>query len=112
MRPETSDQRPETFGKRIFFNKSLVSSLLSLLILTAFAIPAFADDNAAPDDPEQKAQDVHNHAASNIIYAQEEEKAIYYQNIQIIDLLKEIRDLLQAHNNETRGEGAAKTDKT
>lgn len=53
----------------------------------------------ASDDPaqaEDKARELHKLAASDVIYSQEEIKALYYQNIQIIDLLTQIRDLLQS----------------
>ena len=45
-------------------------------------------------DPEGKARQAHQLAASDMIYQNEEWKAIYYQNQQIIQLLKQIRDSL------------------
>ena len=99
-------------GEAIYANHKdcfVVASLL--LAMTVFIIvPAFADDTQS--DAEQKAQAVHKLATSDMIYSQEEVKALYYQNVQIIDLLKEIRDLLQVRANETKGEDAAKAEKT
>jgi len=43
---------------------------------------------------EAKAEAIHKHASSDVLYVDEELKALYYQNIQIIQVLKEIRDLL------------------
>lgn len=58
--------------------------------------PAFAvDDAMGSGDAAEKARKAHEMAATDIIYQQEEWKAMYYQNIQIIQLLKEIRDSLQ-----------------
>ena len=52
---------------------------------------SFAEDS---DTAEEQARQVHQMATSDVIYTQEETKALYYQNLQIIGLLKEIRDLL------------------
>jgi hypothetical protein len=46
------------------------------------------------DEAQKKAEEIHKFASSDTIYAQEELKAIYYQNMQIIELLKQIRELL------------------
>ncbi|UCD14882.1 MAG: hypothetical protein JSV34_03930 [Candidatus Omnitrophota bacterium] len=58
------------------------------------------------EEAEKKAEQIHNLASSDVIYLDEEEKALYYQNIQIIQLLKEIRDLLrqQAESTEIKEE--------
>jgi len=50
---------------------------------------------SAEEDAQQKAEEIHTIASSDVIYTDQELKALYYQNLQIIDLLKEIRDLLQ-----------------
>ena len=47
-------------------------------------------------DPEEKARRAHELSASDVIYQQEDFKALYYQNQRIIELLKEMRDEL--HN--------------
>lgn len=61
---------------------------------------AFKREEAAPEasGPEAKADEIHRIAASDMIYAQEEVKALYYQNVRIIELLGEIRDLLKAQS--------------
>ena len=66
---------------------------ISLALIGLFVFnfsPAFAADTSA----EEKALEAHQLASSDVIYSQEEPKALYYQNLQIIDLLKEIRDIL------------------
>jgi hypothetical protein len=49
-------------------------------------------------DAEEKARQAHETALSDVIYEQENFKALYYQNLQIIDLLKEIRDEIHSLN--------------
>lgn len=63
-----------------------------LMILMSYCAWTFAED---AEDAEKKAREIHNIATSDVIYTQEETKALYYQNVQIIDLLRQIRDLLQ-----------------
>ena len=46
------------------------------------------------DEAEQKAREVHSLATKDVIFIDEELKALYYQNIQIIGLLKDIKELL------------------
>ena len=58
----------------------------------------YAEDEATPVDAEDTANEIHKVASSDMIYAQEESKALYYQNLKIIELLKEIRDLLKEHS--------------
>ena len=56
---------------------------------------AFAmDDDIDEYDAAEKARKAHEIASSDVIYQQEEWKALYYQNMQIIRILKEIRDTL------------------
>ena len=57
------------------------------------AAPLYAADS---ESAEAKANGVHELATSDMVYSQEETKALYYQNIQLINLLKEIRDLLDS----------------
>ncbi len=45
-------------------------------------------------DAARKAREIHDLATSDVIYVQDELKALYYQNLQIIELLKQIRDVL------------------
>ena len=68
--------------------------VLGLWIMGQWAFGAgmvLAEDNT---DAEEKAKEIHQLANSDVIYSQEETKAIYYQNIEIIDLLKQIRDII------------------
>ena len=44
---------------------------------------------------EEKARQAHEKAASDFVYQSDEWKALYYQNVRMIQLLKEIRDSLQ-----------------
>ena len=46
------------------------------------------------EDAAEKARRAHELAGSDMIYQQEDFKALYYQNVQMIQLLKEIRDSL------------------
>ena len=56
---------------------------------------AFAlDDELDGFGPEMKARQAHEKASSDMIYQSAEWTALYYQNQQIIQLLKEIRDSL------------------
>ena len=47
------------------------------------------------EEAEKKAAQIHLVASSDVIYTEAELKALYYQNIQIIEILKEIRSLLE-----------------
>lgn len=73
--------------KEILF---IAVGILLVNILTSEIV--FAQD--AIENPEEKAEEIHKIASSDMIYTDEELKALYYQNVQIIGLLKEIRDLL------------------
>ena len=68
--------------------------LLILLFAGAgsYVPPVFAGESMG--DAARKAQEIHDLASSDVIYVQDELKALYYQNLQIIDLLKQIRDIL------------------
>ena len=69
----------------------LVASLLLAMTSSAFALDDYSD-------PEEKARNAHELALSDVIYEQENFKALYYQNLQIIQLLKEIRDEMHMIN--------------
>lgn len=47
------------------------------------------------EEAERKAREIHQHASSDVIFTDEELRALYYQNVQIISVLKEIRELLR-----------------
>lgn len=71
---------------------------ISFVILGLTSSSAFADE----DNAEERANEIHQLANSDMIYSQEETKAIYYQNIKIIDLLKQIRDILEQRLKEAK----------
>ena len=52
------------------------------------------DDENMESEAAIKAQQAHQLSESDMIYQQQDFKALYYQNIQIIELLQEIRDSL------------------
>ena len=56
---------------------------------------AFSEDETTESDTESRARQAHDKASSDVIYQQEDTKALYYQNLQIIQLLKEMRDSLE-----------------
>ena len=65
--------------------------------LTVFLTSAFAmEDDAEGSAAEDKARRAHEKASSDMIYQNEEWKALYYQNVRIIQLLKEIRDSIES----------------
>lgn len=71
-----------------------------ILLLIAFAVvrannhSPLQAQNSMVENAQQKAAEIHALASSDMIYTNEEMKALYYQNIEIIELLKEIRDNL------------------
>lgn len=74
-----------------------VRSLTALLLLVFSGLsPALAEEDFS--DPEEKARRAHELAVSDVIYEQENFKALYYQNQRIIELLAEIKEELHAVN--------------
>ncbi len=47
------------------------------------------------DEAGRKAKEIHDIAATDVIYTDQELKALYYQNVQIIRILEEIKELLR-----------------
>jgi hypothetical protein len=75
--------------------KLLNKSLIFIVFCLIFSAPAFPqEENSDNFDPAEKARQAHEKASSDMMYQNEEWKAMYYQNQQIIQLLKEIRDSL------------------
>ena len=66
--------------------------------LTAMAIQAHAEDEMSSSGPEDRARKAHELSMSDVMYQQEDFRALYYQNLQIIDLLKEVRDEMHSIN--------------
>ncbi|MBL7071969.1 MAG: hypothetical protein ISS26_07375 [Candidatus Omnitrophica bacterium] len=64
------------------------------MIVVTSGVAAADDEVMSISDAEQKASETHKLASKDVIFIDEELKALYYQNIQIIGLLKEIKQLL------------------
>ena len=75
-----------------------------IVLLTLFYSLLFPLNVRAADvlNAEEKAKKIHDLAASDVIYTDQETKALYYQNIQIIDLLTQIRDQLDMRLKEPK----------
>ena len=69
----------------------VVATLLLAMTNVVFALD---EDEEVVDVAARKAQRAHDLAASDMIYQQEDFRALYYQNQQIITLLKEMSDTL------------------
>ncbi len=76
--------------------KRMAAILSGLGVVFTLGMPTLtrADDNVDPNDASEKARKAHDLAGSDVIYQQEDFKALYYQNVEMIQLLKEIRDCL------------------
>ena len=71
--------------------------LLSVFIVLAFTTASASDESMDNGlEFENKAHEAHQRASSDMMYQNEEWKALYYQNESIIGLLKQIRDSLEA----------------
>lgn len=64
--------------------------------------PAYAEEEFS--SAEDKAREFHRLASSDVIYHDQETKAMYYQNVQMIALLKQIRDILDERLKEPKTE--------
>lgn len=69
-------------------------TFIVLALINAFACCSGYTESSF-DDAGKKAKEMHDIAATDIIYSDQELKALYYQNIQIIRILEEIKDLLR-----------------
>ena len=72
-------------------------TIVLILILSAVCAPGYGAifTSEAEKDPQKQAAEIHKRASSDPIFTEDELKALYYQNLQIIALLKDIRELLQ-----------------
>ena len=86
--------------------KALRRVLPLFLLMMAFSFVSWAEDEIDPFDAAENARRAHEKAASDMIYQQEEWKALYYQNQQIIQLLKDIHETL----NVIKARSATKTE--
>ena len=73
-------------------------SLRVIAMVFLFASAAVAAEEEYNFDPEEQARKSHELAMSDVIYEQENFKALYYQNQAILQVLKEIRDEIQRIN--------------
>ncbi len=76
---------------RLFFICSLLSIVYGLWSPAVFAEMSF-------EAAEEKAAEAHKLAASDVIYQEQDWKALYYQNLQMISLLKDIKQELERLN--------------
>ena len=74
-----------------------------ILCLMLFAVPAWADE-ALEREAAQKAAESHAKGNEDMIYAQQDTKALYYQNQQIIELLKDIKKILKEDRDRTKNQ--------
>ena len=81
----------EKFVKKYYIK---VVGIFLILILTVSGRAFAMDEEMNGYGDEEKARQAHEKAASDIIYQNDEWKALYYQNQQIIRLLKDIRESL------------------
>lgn len=80
-----------------------IAGIFTMMLLFTPAVFAQEDFYAA----EEKARQAHDLGMSDFIYEHESTKALYYQNLQIIGLLKEIRDEMRAFNTRAAKEEKA-----
>ncbi len=75
--------------------------ILSGMIFSAPLCPA---QSTTYSEAEQKAKEIYEEADSDVIYLQNVLKSLYYQNIQIIELLEDIRALMDDYLQTVREE--------
>ena len=77
--------------------------LAVVIVLAGFVLSIhLASAEEFSQDAAKKAKEIHELASSDVIYVQDELKALYYQNLQIIELLKEIRQVLDLKLENTK----------
>lgn len=73
--------------------------LLNWLLVPVLAlIPNFSYAEMSFEAAEEKAAEAHKLAASDVIYQEQDWKALYYQNLQMISLLQDIKLELEKLN--------------
>ena len=85
--------------------RGIVGSVIAGLLI--FQENSYA--GMSSDEAERKAAEIHQKASSDVIYVDSEAIAIYYQNIQIINLLKENNELLKQNLQEIRNSREGKS---
>jgi hypothetical protein len=83
------------YNAHMKMKKTVVLAAAFLLAATSFCM---AQDDDYRVDPEEKARRAHELAGSDVLYEQENFKALYYQNQRIIELLEELRDEMHSIN--------------
>jgi len=82
--------------------KSIRACLAIVLLVAAISAPlAYAASDQVIQSALQQAEAIHAKAMSDIIYEQSELKALYFQNVAIIQLLEDVKGLLK-QNLETK----------
>ncbi|GEM_PF-2452793 len=73
--------------------KTTIVLIFTAIIMTAACIPAPAQSGF--EHAAKMADEIHKQVEKDVIYTDQEIKALYYQNVQIIALLEEIKELLR-----------------
>ena len=73
--------------------KILILPLLVHITLFLCGDLAFSQDTF--EEAKEMAETIHKKVVTDIIYTEQEIKALYYQNVQIIRLLEDIKNLLR-----------------
>jgi hypothetical protein len=84
--------------------KSAKQVVMGIAIFCVFLSSCISAYSESEKEAAKKAEEIHNRALSDVIYVDEELKALYYQNIQIISLLKDIRALLKEYLKKEKSE--------
>jgi len=78
------------------------NSIYLILFMVLFSVWPMTDcrpDGFSPGRTEKeaakKAEELHEQGQKGVLYAQDDTKALYFQNVQIIEILKDIRRLLE-----------------
>lgn len=74
---------------RIFF---IVTHFFIITVLAVPPVPAAGEGDLTA---RQKAAEIHRIASSDVIYQDQAVQALYYQNLEIIGLLEDIRGLMR-----------------
>ena len=88
-------------------NRFFLTGLVLMLFLSGASLIARAEEDYATS--EEKAERAHRLSQSDVIYQQEDFRALYYQNEAVIRLLKEIREEMHSMNIRSAKEDQKKT---
>ncbi|MBN2482746.1 MAG: hypothetical protein JXD21_00930 [Candidatus Omnitrophica bacterium] len=69
--------------------------LIFLILVYTVSTSQFSFAQTDFEDAQRKAEEIYKEADSDVIYLDNVMKSLYYQNIQIIELLKEIQGLMK-----------------